>query len=358
VGFEQLSGIQAKVLRQSILSAFSDTGSVNIFLGDALNKPPLEVFAGGANLEQQIFAMIKAAQAEGWTEELIAALQASRPNNIIIRNLPDAIRLAETSLLKIQATGLSLEKVVNGGGFADLRIWAEKMVGIGQALCRIEYPTGAGTGFGTGFLISKDCVLTNFHVVENHLNGKLDPAELACRFDYARDAEGIAEGRLVKLAPGKSWLLAYSSYDPSDISGVGEAAADNLDFAVLRLGEAASEHEVGGGARRGVVSIPKESNLPADNAPIFVVQHPKGSPMALSVGIMKGTTANGSRMRYDADTLPGSSGSGVFDQGLNLVALHHAGDPAAALRAKYNQGIPIKAILAMLTAKEVATQIW
>jgi Trypsin-like peptidase domain/Effector-associated domain 1 len=354
VDFEQLNGPEAKILRQIMLSAFVDARSVGMFLASELNKPPLAVFAAGANLEQQIFMMIKVAKAEGWTSELIAALQASPPRNLLVRNLPDALRLATTDAPpRPAAGGLTLEKIVSGGGFADLRIWAERMMAIGQALCRIEFPTAGGIGYGTGFLVSSDCVLTNYHVVESHIGGKLNPATITCRFDYARDTKGLDEGRLVGLAAGPSWIAAHSPYDPADLSGIGTAAADHLDFALLRLSEAAAEHDVGGGARRGTVPVRRQPAVPADKAPIFIVQHPKGTPMALSIGIVQGISENGARLRYDADTLNGSSGSGVFDQRLDLAALHHSGDPDTVLRARYNEGIPMGAIVAMLETKGV-----
>jgi hypothetical protein len=355
VDFEQLSGPQAKILRQTILSAFVDTTSLDMLLGSELSKPPVDTFAGGANLEQKVFNMIRSAQAEGWTGDLIAALQANRPRNTLVRNLPDALRLAATGAPpRPPAGGMTLEKIVSGGGFADLRIWAEKMTTIGQALCRIEFPTPKGTGYGTGFLVSEDCVLTNFHVVEDHVAGKLDPAAIACRFDYARDAKGLDEGRLVALAAGPAWIVAHSPYDAADVSGVGMAAPDHLDFALLRLGEAAGTQEVGGGARRGTIPVRRQPSVPKEKAPIFIVQHPKGTPMALSIGIIQGVSENGARLRYDADTLNGSSGSGVFDQRLDLAALHHAGDPTSKMRAQYNEGIPMGAIVAMLEAKGVA----
>jgi hypothetical protein len=353
--YEQLNGPQSKILRLTILSAFVDATSVDMFLDSELKKPALAVFAGGANTEQQIFNMIRVARAEGWTGDLIAALQSNRPQNPLVRNLPDALRLATMDAPPARSkSGLTLEKIVSNGGFADLRFWAEKMVAIGQALCRIEFPTALGTGYGTGFLVSSDSVLTNYHVVENHIKGKLDPATISCRFDYARDAKGLDEGRLVGLAAGSSWIIAQSPYDPADVSGVGSAAADHLDFALLRLSEAAADHDVGGGARRGTVAVGQLPPVPTEKAPIFIVQHPKGTPMALSIGIVQGVSENGARIRYDADTLNGSSGSCVFDQRLDLVALHHSGDPCAALRAQYNEGIPMRGIVAMLETKGVS----
>ncbi len=353
--FEQLNGAQRKILRQTILAAFTGAPAIDMFLNDELSKPPLANFAGGANLEAMVFNMIADAQSVGWTGDLIGALQASRPRNPLVRNLPDALRLADTEAPpRPAAPGMTLEKIVSGGGFADLRVWAEKMSTIGQAICRVEYPTPRGTGYGTGILVSGDCVLTNYHVVENHISKQLDPASIICRFDYARDTKGLEEGRSVSLAAGPSWIVASSPYDNADTSGVGNAKADCLDFALLRLSEKAGAHDVGGGALRGHLRVHRPPPIPPDKSPVFIVQHPSGSPMALSIGIMQ-KSENAVRFRYDADTLGGSSGSGVFDQRLDLVALHHAGDPTSKIRAQYNQGIPIGSILTMLESKGVTS---
>ena len=59
-------------------------------------------------------------------------------------------------------------------------------------------------------------------------------------------------------------------------------------------------------------------------------------------------------MHYDANTLPGSSGSPIFNADLQLIGLHHRGDPAAhalAADAPANQGIPISRIVALLTKR-------
>ena len=350
--FEQLNGAQRKIVRQAIASAFLDGASIDMFLDSELSKPPLAYFAGGANAEQQVFNLIRAAQAEGWTGDLISRLQVSRPRNTLVRNLPNALRLAAVEAPPRSPTlDMSLEKIVSGGGFTDLRIWAEKMATISQTVCRIE--NADEKPHGTGLLVADDRVLTNYHVVEDYLAGKLDPANIRCRFDYARDAKGLEEGRPVALAAGSKWIVAHSAYDAADLSGTGIPADDNLDFALLRLNEAAGTHEVGGGARRGTLSVSRQSSLPGEKSPVFIVQHPKGTPLALAIGIVLGVNEGGTRLRYDADTLNGSSGSGVFNQRLELAALHHAGDPTSKIRAQYNQGIPIGVIVTMLEQKGI-----
>lgn len=79
------------------------------------------------------------------------------------------------------------------------------------------------------------------------------------------------------------------------------------------------------------------------------MQHPSGLPIKLALdteGVI-GYSPNERRMRYRTNTLAGSSGSPVFNQDLEIMALHHAGDPEYPdlNTGKYNEGIPIPALL-------------
>ena len=65
--------------------------------------------------------------------------------------------------------------------------------------------------------------------------------------------------------------------------------------------------------------------------------------------------ANVLRLRHDARSLGGSSGSPCFDSTLEVMALHHAGDPLhSELCGDFNQGIPMGRIVADLKARGVA----
>ncbi len=114
--FEDLNGPQRQILRDAIVSAFVSEATLDMFLQDKLNTPPLDNFAAGSNYVQKVFNAIRAAQAEGWTGNLVGAVQADRPNNRLVRNLPDALRLAEAPGAP-RAPAMSLEKIVSGGGF-------------------------------------------------------------------------------------------------------------------------------------------------------------------------------------------------------------------------------------------------
>jgi hypothetical protein len=353
VNLEKLTGLQMKILRNAISSAFVSTNSLNQFLREELDKAPLEDITTGNNREERTFSLIRVAEAEGWLTELVEKLQAYRPNNVVVRRLPDALRLGEAKNNAVAPNDqMSLEKIVRNSGYEDLRLWAEKMSEIGEATCRIEVRLERGTLYGTGLLVADDLVLTNYHVVEDHIRGQKDPADIGCRFDYAMDLHGLNEGNLVPLVSGPEWLAASSPYDVADISGSGLAAADHLDFALLRLNTAVGQQDIGNGLRRGRIALANPlPPTPIADDPVFIVQHPLGKPMALAIGKVLGLDASGVRLRYDADTEGGSSGSGVFDQRLRLVALHNAGDPTAKTRAAYNQGIPIGKIVEMLAGK-------
>jgi V8-like Glu-specific endopeptidase len=342
--WNQLSGPQKKLLRRTILSAYPTSQMLDIFLADNLDKGPLGNLVGPNGYEVQVAQFLPLVEAEGWTDRLVDALQADRPNNVLVRSLPDAIRaVGAEPPARLSSPAMQLEKIVQGGGFSDVRIWAESLALISEATCRIEFPPGQPQG--TGFLVAPNFVLTNYHVVEKQLKGELDANQLVCRFGYARDASGLQEGTPVKLAPGVGWTMANAPYDKADTGGAGVADPSSLDYALLQLETTPDDTK----------PIPMKANagMLAANLPVLIVQHPEGTPQALAIGKSLGANENGSRLRYDADTLGGSSGSGVFNQKLELTALHHAGDPRSVIRAAYNQGIPIGLIISSLSDKKV-----
>lgn len=74
---------------------------------------------------------------------------------------------------------------------------------------------------------------------------------------------------------------------------------------------------------------------------------------------MLGVNANGTRVLYNVNTQPGSSGAPCFNAKLELATLHHAGgsDWPAAANYLYNQGIPMGKIYAYLQANNLLDQI-
>lgn len=241
-----------------------------------------------------------------------------------------------------------------------------RMIDVGQRVCLVERYIGEGLGLpmGTGFLIAPDLVLTNHHVVRKVLSNEVPATALRCRFDFQRDSTGtvVAEGTALALAAGSGWLVDDSPFAPGDDKpGAREATGDELDYAVLRLSRPAGADDaaIPGTAvtrPRGWYDIDAASVAPVAGDEVVVAGHAKGLPLVHAIGETQCYAAADRRLRHDAYTLPGSSGSPVFDSDYRLVALHQSGDPDFDHDAAYNQAIPIPLIAARSKAKRGAVR--
>ena len=83
-----------------------------------------------------------------------------------------------------------------------------------------------------------------------------------------------------------------------------------------------------------------QSHLLGENKPLKVAIDSNGITRVLD-----------NRYRYSTNTEAGSSGSPVFNGALQLIALHHAGDPDFERLAHYNQGVPIHKIVSAIKHK-------
>jgi hypothetical protein len=355
-----LTGPQRKIVRDALLAAF-DAPALDMLLQDSLDKPGLATLVAPAGFAIMVFHLINVTQREGWTDQLIAAAELAS-HNPRLRELRQTLEASEAidlaavdSRVKLSAPKSGgLERMVReDGGFADWGLWVNRMTEIGRRICRIEYPVGVKMGGGTGFLVANDLVLTNYHVIEQHQQGAREAAQILCRFDFA---VGAGAHTPVKLAAG--WLVDFSpasAHDPGDQGGLPDA--DQLDYALLRL-ERAIGDELVNGAQRGWLPLRADTPLPLAKAILFIGQHPSLEPLKLGVGAVLGANGNLTRVRYDANTERGSSGSPCLDVALNVVALHHGGDPDySQLMGEYNQGIPIGLILKRMASRHI-TPFW
>jgi hypothetical protein len=277
--------------------------------------------------------LVDYAQRKGKARELLALVysQASGNDNLRRAAADCGVSLDEAER---KPRPQNLEAMVNSRSrLIDYALFMERAKELGERVCLIETPAKKGTGF----LVAPDCVLTNFHVVEEVMTNMALADNVVCRFDVRTDGdnETTPAGKSYKL--GGNGVMAKSPYSQSDLTGSGDPGSDELDYAILRLAE-----PVGAIPNRK----PRGWFRPALDRPIvalsdFVVipQHAEGRALAIAWGSVVGFPAGGNRVRYDTTTLAGSSGSPCFTADLEVVGVHHAAE--AKHNPSYNQAVPL-----------------
>ena len=173
------------------------------------------------------------------------------------------------------------------------------------AVCLIKIPTINRTA--TGFLIGKDLVLTNYHVVdftpEDNMSSNLSDMELY----FTRSSLPTRAFKLVSAVNGTTPLIAHST-------------RTNLDYVLLRISEQVSQ----------VLSIQPFTcdgvARPVRRQSINILQHPNGEPLQISLeeNGVSDVYPDAGTVQYISITNEGSSGSPCIDGDKHLVAIHHA----------------------------------
>lgn len=188
---------------------------------------------------------------------------------------------------------------------------------------------------GTGFLVGPSLFLTNHHVIPT----PQDAARFQIQFDYERD-------RLNELRMPTSYLLDPTLCFVTD-------GIDGLDYTLVGIGE----------RRRGPRLLDEFGFLVLSNAGdkhmlgeiANLVQHPDGrfKELVLRENHLVARDETLHVLHYVADTEQGSSGSPVFNNEWEPIALHHWGGPwhevmgtdGQPLAREINEGIRISAIV-------------
>jgi hypothetical protein len=323
------------------------------------------IYSLDTDLRQRFFQVVTSANMEGWTSDLIAASLDGNPGNPRLRAFVRKLGLTPVPAAEAQ----NLQKVVTEKSvFHDGVVFLDEFARRIDWICQIQIPGGGGTGA----LVAADLVLTNHHVIRPLLDNAALAPRVRCTFDFKKLSDGrqISSGRQVVLHA--DWHVASRPHSPEDTKRNGaEPAADALDYAVLRLAEPVGDQALGPkgaddplSTRRAWLPVLSAPPAVAPPDPVFVLQHPlmpgrlTQEPVQLAIGSVLESPYPDRRMRHNARTLPGSSGSPCFSANLELVGLHHAGDPITGWeRPAWNQAIPIERIVTDLAAKNIQ-QFW
>jgi endonuclease G len=277
-------------------------------------------------------------QREG-TVACVAARQAEREQNLATLEKPGGIGLADEprrvvarldrltpnwsgAPLPLEAAGEVLEKIIGSVDFVGVN-YLMRGVMAAHAVGRVVIGEAGKGSFGTGSMVSPRVLLTNHHVLESAAIA----GESTIEFDFEDGPDGQPrQSRSFRFAPEELFI-----------------ADKDLDFALVAVNPA-------GGALDGYGFNPL---IEAEGKAIVgdfvtIVQHPNAQRKQVALRENRIVDVVETKMHYEADTEPGSSGSPVFNDQWEIVALHHMSVPNPAGGGVINEGIRISRIIAFL----------
>jgi V8-like Glu-specific endopeptidase len=180
-------------------------------------------------------------------------------------------------------------------------------------------------GLGSGFITKNSYLLTNNHVIDSIKTASNAKVQL----NYQLDSKGL--------------LMKFKEFYLEPAAPNGFMTSLTNDWTLVKMKNFTEEFR----EEFGHIDLKSVNVTKGDY--VNIIQHPAGEhkQIALYHNVVVGF--NNSRIQYLTDTLPGSSGSPVFNSKWEVVALHHAGSRTKIIdsptTALINEGININLIL-------------
>lgn len=191
-----------------------------------------------------------------------------------------------------------LEKIIGYDNLLEIS-WLERGLAAARSVCRIVYKNG--NPVGTGFLVSNNLLMTNNHVIAS----PDDAGKMRVEFNYQTDVSGQP--------------LPVATYD---FASKVFLTNKQFDYTLIELAPPADDTPPL--STWGMLRLNPNAD-PVEDEHVVIVQHPGGDYKKIALTANQVVQAWEHRFFYTTDTMPGSSGSPVFNQKWEVIALHHAG---------------------------------
>lgn len=190
------------------------------------------------------------------------------------------------------SAGRQLEKIIGANRLMPLA-WMKRGLDVARSVGRICTPGG----FGTGFLTTGGWLVTNHHVLPT----ADDVSKAVLNMNFEDQLDGLPTEPV-------SYRL-----DPRTYSGSPDF--DCIRVRVLETGPPSQSW--------GVCAFSPQAARVGDF--VSIIQHPLGGTKKVALSENHVVNIYEHRIQYVTDTLPGSSGSPVFNDKWEVVGVHHAG---------------------------------
>jgi endonuclease G len=225
------------------------------------------------------------------------------------------------------AAGAILERIVLtddllGVGYLECGVVAARAVG----RVNIRDERGRLVGYGTGSLVAPGLLLTNHHVLPDAPTAGFSGIE----FNYQDGSDGLP------LA------IVSFGFDPDTLY----LSDPELDFALVAVRATPADL-----APFGTNQLIGSEGKAIVGDFVTIVQHPLGGKKQVALRENRVVDVLDLFLHYATDTQPGSSGSPVFNDQWEIVALHHAGVPAPGhteLGGIVNEGLRVSRLISYL----------
>jgi endonuclease G len=267
-----------------------------------------------AHVREETLAKIRAGKAlETESDERIQKrIDRLAENNKKANAAVERALVLPTAHKLVQAIGM--ERVIGRSDFLDIN-FIELALAVARFVGRINIRTAQGRsiGYGTGFMVSPRLLLTNNHVLESAAVAQHSLVE----FDYQNDRAG-------RPLPIAGFRLEPATFFMTN---------KNLDFSLVAVSDVSLDGTTL--QRYGWNRLIADQGKALKGEPLNIIQHPRGDAKQIVLRSNELVDLFEHYAHYVTDTEPGSSGSPVFNDQWEVVALHHSAVPKTDDQGNY-----------------------